>query len=216
MKTSRLIIAAIAVLGVAACQKIETPEVPQEEPEVVAPEQPVAAEPEKAPEDLNSVAAVLNDVVEKEEVRLFFKKIYYMIREGKDSRHFEFSVTPEGDGAKSYISGSLGLVRGDDHPIVIDIDVSINLLGQIPIKGQLDFVQVTANYAKAAASIDDMYCEWYLWKASQGLNFTVANRYKLCFLRKEDEKGKRTMKLYAYNPEDPSEEPMPIPIPPVG
>lgn len=214
MKTSRLIIAAIAVLGVAACQKIETPEVPQEEPEVVAPEQPVAAEPEKAAEDLNSVAAVLNDVAEKEEVRLFFKKIYYMIREGKDSRHFEFSVTPEGDGAKSYISGSLGLVRGDEHPIVIDIDV--NILGQIPIKGQLDFVQVTANYAKAAASLDDMYCEWYLWKASQGLNFTVANSYKLCFLRKEDEKGKRTMKLYAYNPEDPSVEPIPVSIPPVG
>lgn len=214
MKTSRLIIAAIAVLGVAACQKIETPEVPQEEPEVVAPEQPVAAEPEKAAEDLNSVAAVLNDVAEKEEVRLFFKKIYYMIREGKDSRHFEFSVTPEGDGAKSYISGSLGLVRGDEHPIVIDIDVAI--IEMIPIKGQLDFVQVTANYAKAAASIDDMYCEWYLWKASQGLNFTVANGYKLCFLRKEDAKGKRTMKLYAYNPEDPSEEPIPVSIPPVG
>lgn len=212
MKTSRLIIAAIAVLGVAACQKIETPEVPQEEPEVVAPE--VAAEPEQAPTDVKSVAAVLNDVAEKEEVRLFFKKIYYMIREGKDSRHFEFSVTPEGDGAKSYISGSLGLVRGDEHPIVIDIDVAI--IEMIPIKGQLDFVQVTANYAKAAASIDDMYCEWYLWKASQGLNFTVANGYKLCFLRKEDEKGKRTMKLYAYNPEDPSEEPIPVSIPPVG
>lgn len=213
MKTSRLIIAAIAVLGVAACQKIETPEVPQEEPEVVAPEQPVAAEPEKAPEDLKSVAAVLNDVVEKEEVRLFFKKIYYMIREGDDSRHFEFSVTPEGDGAKSYISGSLGLVRGDEHPIVIDIDV--NILGQIPIKGQLDFVQVTANYAKAAASLDDMYCEWYLWKASQGLNFTVANSYKLCFLRK-DVDGKRTMKLYAYDPSQPEIEPMPVPFPPVG
>lgn len=214
MKTSRLIIAAIAVLGVAACQKIETPEVPQEEPEVVAPEQPVAAEPEKAPEDLKSVAAVLNDVVEKEEVRLFFKKIYYMIREGKDSRHFEFSVTPEGDGAKSYISGSLGLVRGDEHPIVIDIDVAI--FEQMPIKGQLDFVQVTANYAKAAASCDDMVCEWYLWKASQGLNFTVANSYKLCFLRKEDEKGKRTMKLYAYDPSQPEIEPMPVPFPPVS
>jgi hypothetical protein len=209
MKTSRFLIAAIALLGVAACQKVETPEAPQEEPEVVAPE--VAAEPEQAPTDVNSVAAVLNEVMEKKEVRVFFNDIYYMIREGKDSRHFEFSIAPESGKPASYISGSLRLVRGDLHPIVIDIDVTI--MTMVPIKGTLDFAQVANNYAKAAASIDDMVCEWYLWKASQGFDFTIAGVNKICFLRGEDEEGNRTMKLYVYDPNDPSVEPQPLPFP---
>ena len=67
MKQTRLIIAALALLGIAACQKIETPDVQQEEPEVAVaqepapePEQEVAQEATEEPAaipDVKSVAA---------------------------------------------------------------------------------------------------------------------------------------------------------------
>ena len=159
MKKSFLFLAALALVSVAACQKIETPETP-DTPEVVAPEE----KPETA---LNAeeVAYILNDVAEKEEVKLFIKKMIFMVREGNDSRHFEFSVGPQSENNPdlTYISGALGLVRGELHPIVVDMDLMI--MSQIPIVGQLDPAQITKNYAKAGLSLDDITCEYYLYQA---------------------------------------------------
>lgn len=219
MKQTRLIIAALALLGIAACQKIETPDVQQEEPEVAVaqepasePEQEVAQETTEEPAaipDVKSVAAALNEVAEKDEVKLFIKDILIMVKEGKDARHFEFEVASTKEGYEgSYIAGSLGLVVGDLHPVAIDLDLVV--LGMIPVVGQLDLVQISTNYAMAALALDDFSCEFYLKKASEGLGISVFGAYKLTFLRGEDENGKRTMDLYLYNPADPNAKPFPL------
>ena len=219
MKKTRLIIAALALLGIAACQKIETPDVQQEEPEVAVaqepapePEQEVAQEATEEPAaipDVKSVAAALNEVAEKDEVKLFIKDILIMVKEGKDARHFEFEVASTKEGYEgSYIAGALGLVVGDLHPVAIDLDLVV--LGMIPVVGQLDLVQISTNYAMAALALDDFSCEFYLKKASEGLGISVFGAYKLTFLRGEDENGKRTMDLYLYNPADPNAKPFPL------
>ena len=219
MKQTRLIIAALALLGIAACQKIETPDVQQEEPEVAVaqepapePEQEVAQEATEEPAaipDVKSVAAALNEVAEKDEVKLFVKDILIMVKEGKDARHFEFEVASTKEGYEgSYIAGSLGLVVGDLHPVAIDLDLVV--LGMIPVVGQLDLVQISTNYAMAALALDDYSCEFYLKKASEGLGISVFGAYKLTFLRGEDENGKRTIDLYLYNPADPNAQPFPL------
>ena len=219
MKQTRLIIAALALLGIAACQKIETPDVQQEEPEVAVaqepapePEQEVAQEATEEPAaipDVKSVAAALNEVAEKDEVKLFVKDILIMVKEGKDARHFDFEVASTKEGYEgSYIAGSLGLVVGDLHPVAIDLDLVV--LGMIPVVGQLDLVQISTNYAMAALALDDYSCEFYLKKASEGLGISVFGAYKLTFLRGEDENGKRTIDLYLYNPADPNAQPFPL------
>lgn len=219
MKKTRLIIAALALLGIAACQKIETPDVQQEEPEVAVaqepapePEQEVAQEATEEPAaipDVKSVAAALNEVAEKDEVKLFIKDVLIMVKEGKDARHFEFEVASTKEGYEgSYIAGSLGLVVGDLHPVAIDLDLVV--LGMIPVVGQLDLVQISTNYALAALALDNFSCEFYLKKASEGLGISIYGAYKLAFLRGEDENGKRTMDLYLYNPADPNAKPFPL------
>lgn len=219
MKQTRLIIAALALLGIAACQKIETPDVQQEEPEVAVAQEP-APEPEQeeaqeateepaAIPDVKSVAAALNEVAEEDEVKLFIKDVLIMVKEGKDARHFEFEVASTKEGYEgSYIAGSLGLVVGDLHPVAIDLDLVA--LGTIPVVGQLDLVQISTNYALAALALDNFSCEFYLKKASEGLGISIFGAYKLAFLRGEDENGKRTMDLYLYNPADPNAKPFPL------
>lgn len=207
MKKTRLFIAAIALLGFAACQKIEDPVVPQEEPEVAA-EEPVVTEPEQTM-DVKSVAAVLNDVVEREQVKLFIKDLMFMIGEGKDARHFDFDVALVSEEAThSYICGSLGLDVGEYHPIAIDMDLMV--LEMFPIVGQLDMVQISKNYAKASLCPDNISCDYYLGKASLGFGLTINGSMKLCLLRGTDEKGKRTIGLYLIDPEDPSIPPFPL------
>lgn len=209
MKKSFLFLATLALVSVAACQKIETPET-QETPEVVAPEEPAVAEKPETALNAEEVAYILNDVAEKEEVKLFIKKMIFMVREGNDSRHFEFSVGPQSEDNPdlTYISGALGLVRGEFHPIVVDMDLMV--VSQIPIVGQLDPAQISKNYIKAGLALDDITCEYYLYQASKGLDIAVANTYRLAFLRGEDEKGHRTMDLYVINPNDPDFPPFPI------
>lgn len=207
MKKTRLFVAAVALLGFAACQKIETPVAPQEEPEVAA-EEPVVTEPEQTM-DVKSVAAVLNDVVEKEQVKLFIKDLMFMIGEGKDARHFDFDVALVSEEAThSYICGSLGLDVGEYHPIAIDMDLMV--LEKVPIVGQLDMVQISKNYAKASLCLDNISCDYYLGKASLGFGLTINGSMKLCLLRGTDEKGKRTIGLYLIDPEDPSFPPFPL------
>ena len=207
MKKTRLFVAAVALLGFAACQKIETPVPPQEESEVAA-EEPVVTEPEQTM-DVKSVAAVLNDVVEKEQVKLFIKDLMFMIGEGKDARHFDFDVALVSEEAThSYICGSLGLDVGEYHPIAIDMDLMV--IERVPIVGQLDMVQISKNYAKASLCLDNISCDYYLGKASLGFGLTINGSMKLCLLRGTDEKGKRTIGLYLIDPEDPNFPPFPL------
>lgn len=207
MKKSRLFIAAIALMGIAACAKMETPTA-QEEPEVIAPEQTVAAESEQTA-DVKSVAAVLNDVAQKNQVKLFINNLMIMIGEGSDARHFDFDVAiSDEEATHSYICGSLGLDVGEYHPIAIDMDLMV--LEMFPIVGQLDMVQISKNYAKASLCLDNISCDYYLGKASLGFGLTINGSMKLCLLRGTDEKGKRTIGLYLIDPEDPSIPPFPL------
>ena len=201
MKRTSLFIAAIALLSIAACQKIEAPEVQQEEPEIVAVQEEPAQEAVQA-RDMAAVAAVLNEAAQKEEIQLFIKDLILMVREGNDARHFEFGVSGiDGEITIPYVTGSLGLVPGELHPIAIDMD--LNLMGFFTLAGQLDLVQIGTNYAKAALALDNITCEFYLKKASEGIGLVIADSFKMCFLRGENEKGKRTMELYMYDPNNP-------------
>lgn len=200
MKKSRLFIAAIALMGIAACAKMETPTA-QEEPEVIAPEQTVAAESEQTA-DVKSVAAVLNDVAQKNQVKLFINNLMIMIGEGSDARHFDFDVAiSDEEATHSYICGSLGLDVGEYHPIVIDMNLMA--VEQFPIVGQLDMVQISKYYTKAALSLTNFYCDFYLEKASLGFGITISEGMKLCLRRGVDEEGKRTIGLYLYDPAHP-------------
>ena len=203
MKIVRLFFAAIALLGIVACQKEEAPVI-QEDPEVIE-----VQEASREPVDLKSVASALNEAAEKEEVKLFIKNLLIMIREGKDPCHFEFGISHvNGENENPQISGSLGLVAGDLHPIAIDMDLLI--MDMFPIVGKVDLVQISTNYVKAALSLDNTTCDSYLKKASEGIDLTVVYSFGMCFLRGEDEKGRRTLSLYLYNPYDPSFPPVPL------
>lgn len=199
MKKSRLFVAAIALMGIAACAKMETPTV-QEEPEVAA-EEPVVTEPEQTM-DVKSVAAVLNDVAQKNQVKLFINNLMIKIGEGPDARHFDFDVAiSDEEATHSYICGSLGLDVGEYHPIVIDMNLMA--IEKIPIVGQLDMVQISKYYTKAALSLTNFYCDFYLEKASLGFGITLSEGMKLCLRRGVDEEGKRTIGLYLYDPKNP-------------
>lgn len=205
--------AAIALVGMAACQKIETPEAQQEEPEVIQtqePQQEIVQEPAATEPSIETAAAVLNEVAEKEEVKLFIKNLMFMIREGKDARHFEFGVSLVGDDQEySYVSGSLGLVVGDLHPVAIDVDLLF--ANMISVVGQVDLVQISHKYARAALAIDNFTCEFYLKEASKGLDLIIWDKYKIAFFRGVDEEtGKRTMDLYMYDPAHPEYAPIPL------
>jgi hypothetical protein len=213
MKKVSLMMAAIALVGMAACQKIETPEAQQEEPEVIQtqePQQEIVQEPAATEPSIETAAAVLNEVAEKEEVKLFIKNLMFMIREGKDARHFEFGVSLVGDDQEySYVSGSLGLVVGDLHPVAIDVDLLF--ANMISVVGQVDLVQISHKYARAALAIDNFTCEFYLKEASKGLDLIIWDKYKIAFFRGVDEEtGKRTMDLYMYDPAHPEYAPIPL------
>lgn len=209
MKKTSLFIAAMALLSFAACQKIDTPEVPQEEPEVAAEEPVVATEPEQTL-TAEAVAATLDDVIEKNQVKLFVNNLMVMIGEADDTRHFEFDVAVVNeDETHSYLCGTLGLEVGEYHPIVIDMNLMA--LEALSIVGQLDMVQIAKYRTRAALSIDNFTCDFNLQKASEGFGILLGGKLKLCLLRGEDENGKRTIGLYLYDPEDPEIAPIPVP-----
>jgi hypothetical protein len=213
MKYSRLFIAALALMGIAACAKMEVPEEPEAQ-EVVVSEDPVASEPEQTP-DVKSVAGTINACALIEEVKLFIQSIIVDVNKAEEPWHIEFSIAPaESEEPEfSYISGTLGLTKGVLHPVVLDLDLMI--MGSIPIVGKLDMAQVANNFTRARVLIDTplgaITSQYYLDKATEGLDFTIMEAFKLCFLLDEDETGKRTIGIYLYDPNDPDIPPIYIP-----
>lgn len=204
MKSTRLMIAAVALLGIAAaCQKVETPVAQQEEPVVVEPQAPAQNL------DVKSVATLLDELAEKEEVQIFIKDILVVLKDSDAPLHFDLEVSLKNEQKDvTYVSGSLGLDKGEYHPIAIDMNLVV--LGMFPVVGQLDLVQVSVNYAKALLSLDDDACDEYLAKASLGLGIAINDTIKFCFLRGVNEYGLRTMSLYIYDATDPTVEPIAV------
>ena len=212
MKKSRLIIAAIALMGIAACGKIETPNV-QEEPEVIAPEVVVAAESEQAAQ-VKSVACTINTLCKINEVREFIKSLIIDVNKSEEPWHIDFSIaSPNEEVEYPYIAGTIGFTKGVFHPIVLDMDLMV--MGALTIQGTLDVRQIVSNYAHALKHLDDymgdITAQFYLDKANEGIDVLFADAIKLCFMVAVDEEGNRSIDLYLYSPDDPDIPMIPVP-----
>lgn len=209
MKSSPLFIAAaIALLGAVACDKTEVPAAAPEEAEAQEAVIPEAAEPEQTL-DINAVARILNEAAENEYVVYRIKNFLIGLREGMDCRHIEFSISKveeEQEDPINYVVGSVGIVNGEFHSNVLDLDLMI--LDMVPLVGTLDLIQVSVNYGKAILAKDVPTTEEYLALASAGLDLNVMGIYRMCFLCQVDEEGHRIFDLYLINPLDPESEPV--------
>ena len=210
MKKSRLFIAAIALMGIAACAKMETPTV-QEEPEVIA----VATESEQTA-DVKSVACTLNSLCEICEVRDFIKSLIVKVNKSEETPwHLDIYVAkPKTEEQEEfpYISGSVGFVKGIFRPVVLDVDLKIVKL--LTIAGTIDVHQIVGNYAHAIKHLDstmgDLVAQYYLDKATEGLDITIQGTLRFFFQVEEDEEGNRYIDLYLYNPDVPTYEPVSV------
>lgn len=214
MKKSRLFITAIALMGIAACAKMETPTV-QEEPEVIAPEQTVAAKSEQTA-DVKSVACTLNSLCQICEVRDFIKSFIVKVNKSEETPwHLDIYVAkPKTEEQEEfpYISGSVGFVKGIFHPVVLDVDLKIVKL--LTIAGTIDVHQIVGNYSLAIKHLDstmgDLMAQYYLDKATEGLDITIQGTLRFFFQVEEDEGGNRYIDLYLHNPDDPTYEPVSV------
>lgn len=210
MRKSRLFIAAIALMGIAACSKMETPTV-QEEPEVIA----VATESEQTA-DVKSVACTLNSLCEICEVRDFIKSLIVKVNKSEETPwHLDIYVAkPKTEEQEEfpYISGSVGFVKGIFRPVVLDVDLTIVKL--LTIAGTIDVHQIVGNYAHAIKHLDstmgDLVAQYYLDKATEGLDITIQGTLRFFFQVEEDEEGNRYIDLYLYNPDVPTYEPVSV------
>ena len=210
MRKSRLFIAAIALMGIAACSKMEPPTV-QEEPEVIA----VATESEQTA-DVKSVACTLNSLCEICEVRDFIKSLIVKVNKSEETPwHLDVYVAkPKTEEQEEfpYISGSVGFVKGIFRPVVLDVDLKIVKL--LTIAGTIDVPQIVGNYAHAIKHLDstmgDLVAQYYLDKATEGLDITIQGTLRFFFQVEEDEEGNRYIDLYLYNPDVPTYEPVSV------
>ena len=211
MRKSRLFITAIALMGIAACAKMETPTV-QEEPEVIAPEKTVAEQTA----DVKSVACTLNSLSEICEVRDFIKSLIVKVNKSEETPwHLDIYVAkPKTEEQEEfpYISGSVGFVKGIFRPVVLDVDLKIVKL--LTIAGTIDVPQIVGNYAHAIKHLDstmgDLVAQYYLDKATEGLDITIQGTLRFFFQVEEDEEGNRYIDLYLYNPDVPTYEPVSV------
>ncbi len=210
MRKSRLFIAAIALMGIAACSKMETPK-----PEVIDPEQTVAAESEQTA-DVKSVAGTLNSLCKICEVRDFIKSLIVKVNKPEETPwHLDIYVAkPKTEEQEEfpYISGSVGFVKGIFRPVVLDVDLTIVKL--LTIAGTIDVHQIVGNYAHAIKHLDstmgDLVAQYYLDKATEGLDITIQGTLRFFFQVEEDEEGNRYIDLYLYNPDVPTYEPVSV------
>lgn len=194
-----IIPALVLLMGAAACNKTEVPEAQPEEP---------AAEAEQQL-DVKSVAIIIEEAIQKEEISVIYKDLIFKVREGDDNRHFEFAIGREDiDFPFCYLDGAVGLVKGDKHPVVIDMDIL--LLEKVRIIGTLDPIQVHSNLAKAFLTPKADECDALLEKANEGIDLLIADAYCIRYMRGEDEKGRREIGLYLLDPNDPEKEPFPL------
>ena len=194
-----IIPALVLLMGVAACNKAEVPEAQPEEP---------AAEAEQQL-DVKSVAIVIEEAIQKEEISVIYKDLLFQVREGVDNRHFEFEIDREDiDFPFCYLNGAVGLVKGDKHPVVIDMDIL--LLEKVRIIGTLDPIQVHSNLAKAFLTPKADECDALLEMANEGIDLKIADSYCIRYMRYIDEKGRRQIGLFLLDPAQPEMEPFPL------
>lgn len=187
-------IAAAAVFGLVACQKAEAPveTTPQEE-EIQAEEPSVKA-----------VAKVLNQAAENPEVQDAVKKLIWDIKKGSDWHHLSLNVSgknADGDPVE-YVSGEVGLIKGESRLLEIDLDLKVG--GMIPIIGTLEPVGVSFYFSKALLTKTDENCDKYLEKANKGINVSIMGIMTLALMRTQDAEGARKIDLFlvSANPED--------------
>lgn len=194
-----IIPALVLLMGAVACNKAEVPEAQPEEPAAEAEEQL----------DVKSVAIIIEEAIQKEEISVIYKDLIFKVREGDDNRHFEFEIgEADSDFPYNYISGTLGVTKGLFHPVVIDMDLLLFEL--VTIEGQLDIAQIHQNHAKAVLALDNITCDYYLAKANDGIALKIMDSYRICYLRNVDEDGKRTIGLYLLDPTNPDAAPFPL------
>ena len=197
----KLIIPALVLLmGAIACNKADIPEAQAEEPAAAE------AQPQM---DVKSVAVIIEEAIQKEEISVIYKDLIFLVREGDDNRHFEFAIAREDiDFPFYYLDGAVGLVKGDKHPVVIDMDIL--LFEKVRIIGTLDPIQVHSNLAKAflAPKVDE--CDALLEMANEGIDLQIADSYCIRYMRYIDEKGRRQIGLFLLDPNDPENEPFPL------
>ena len=203
MKTSKLFLTGLVLLGVVACQKVETPVVPEEQ-EIVVPEEPQEVQPQQQP-DVKSVAGVLNEVASAKEVLVALPDILLEINRAESPWHLDLNIA-RADNELSYVCGTVGLTKGVYHLVVLDLDIMV--MNMFPIVGTVDAVYITANLVKAACVEDDTLCDSYLAKATAGLDVTVESSFRMKFLRSVGEDNKRIIDLYLYDAENPDYEPV--------
>lgn len=188
-------IAAVAVFGFSACQKTEDTPAPQEE---------VQVEEEPA---VKSAARILNSTAEDPEVQEAVGKLLLDISKGKDWHHMALSVAREDEEGNTvnYLSGELGVVRGETHLLEVDLDLMVRDL--IPITGTLDLITIVPNYTKALLAKTDLDCDYYLLQANEGIKIKVMGFLEVLFMRTEDEEGSRIVDLFLL---EPGSEPIPL------
>ena len=180
-------VVAASVLSFTACQKaVDTP-APQEEVQVEEPE-------------VKSVARILNSTAEEPEVLEAVENLLIDIKKGSDWHHMALSVTGvDEEGAPvNYLTGEVGVVRGKDH--LLEIDLNLLIRDFITITGTLDPVTIVPNYTKAILAKTDVECDYYLLQANDGLNITILDYMTLSFMRTENEDGLRIVDLFLATP----------------
>ena len=185
-------IAAAAVFGFAACQKAE--DAPAQQEEIQAEEPTVKA-----------VAKVLNQTAEEPEVQDAVKKLVWDINKGSDWHHMSLAVSgTNADGNPvEYVSGEVGLIKGES--CLLEIDLNLVVGGMIPIAGTVEPVGLGINFSKALLAKTDEDCDKYLEKANKGINVSImGGMMTLALKRTQDEAGARKIDLFlvSANPED--------------
>lgn len=209
MRSTKFLLAALAVVGVVACQKTEIPPVQpaQEEPEAVVPEASQDVQPQEQM-DVKCVGEILDKVCQIKEVIEGLPHIMVEINKATSPWSLDFDIT-QPDGEKhSYVGGSLSLTRGIYHPVILAMNLMV--LEMIPITGTVDTPQISKYLLLAKIERDDDFCDKFLELATAGLDVSVMGMYRLAFLRGEDEEGKRTIDLYLCDPSNPDSEPFPL------
>lgn len=180
-------VVAASIIAFTACQKADNTPAPQEEVQVEEPE-------------VKAVARILNSTAEEPEVQEAIQNLKLDIKKGSDWHHLALNVSgvDEYGNPVNYLSGEVGLVKGDKHLLEVDLDLKVR--GFISIAGTLDPVTIVPNLTKALLAESDVDCDYYLLQANEGLNITIMDYMTLSFMRTEDEEGLRIVDLFLVAP----------------
>lgn len=180
-------VAAVGILCFAACQKAQDTPAPQEE---VQEEEPL----------VKSAAAMLNKAAEEPEVQEAVKQLLLDINKGTDWHHLALAVsgTDEKGDTVNYVSGEVGLIKGEKH--LLEVDLNLVVMDVVPVVGTLDPLIIVPNLTKALIAKNDVDCDYYLLQANDGIKVSVFGFMSLALMRTEDEEGLRKIDLFLVAP----------------